>query len=74
MIPTKMDDFELEFTTIETIHDDFDDIVGECGLWITQERLIQGEANVPHYDWELFSKIKIRNLKILPEDEIDVHM
>ena len=66
-IPTKLPNFNLEIFTPNNIiiKDDFDDIVGECGLWIAQERLYHGK--LPFYSWELFNKIKKRHRIV--EDE-----
>lgn len=64
----KMPDFTIKIETINIIpiKDNLDDVVGECGLWIAQERRIQ--INLPEYTWDCFDKIKKRYAVVEDED------
>ena len=58
--------FPLEIYEQNTIivNDDFDNIIGDSGLWIEQERRMFGKDNLPFYSWSIFDKIKKRSLLI----------
>ena len=62
-IPVRMDGVSIDTKVRIDIIDDFDDIVGECGLWITQEQHMLDTMGIktPEYTWSIFDKIKKRH-------------